>query len=108
MSDLTTRQCQPCRANTPALKGDDLCAFLRRVEGWSAELEHHLAKVFRFPDFVTALAFVNRIGAIAEQEAHHPEICLEWGKVGVEIYTHSISGLSENDFILAAKIDAAL
>jgi len=67
--------------------------------------EHHIAKSFLFPDFKTALDFVNRVGAVAEQEGHHPDLCLAWGKVDVEIYTHKIKGLTESDFILAAKTD---
>ena len=67
--------------------------------------EHHIAKTFLFPDFKSALEFANRIGSIAEQEGHHPDLCVSWGKVDVQIYTHKIRGLTESDFILAAKID---
>ncbi len=70
--------------------------------------EHHLAKSFLFPDFKTALAFVNRVGEVAEQEGHHPDLALSWGRVDVRIYTHKIDGLTESDFILAAKIDRTL
>ena len=68
--------------------------------------EHHLSKGYDFKNFVDALAFVNKLGAVAEQEGHHPDIFLTWGKVKVEIYTHKIDGLTESDFILAAKCDA--
>src|SRR5579871_2155809 len=67
--------------------------------------EHHLKKSYAFPDFVKALAFVNQAGAIAEEQGHHPDLYLSWGKVGVEIWTHKIDGLTESDFILAAKLD---
>lgn len=69
------------------------------------EREHHLHKTFRFKDFKATLEFVNRVGAIAEQEGHHPDICFGWGKATIEIWTHKIDGLTESDFILAAKID---
>ena len=67
--------------------------------------EHHLHKLYKFADFKTALDFVNRAGAIAEEQGHHPDILLEWGKVEITVYTHKIDGLTESDFILAAKID---
>jgi 4a-hydroxytetrahydrobiopterin dehydratase len=70
--------------------------------------EHHLEKEFRFPDFEQALSFTNAVGAIAEREGHHPDIHLAWGKVGIEIWTHKIDGLTRSDFILAAKIDRIL
>jgi 4a-hydroxytetrahydrobiopterin dehydratase len=76
-----------------------------QVSGWSVVEEHHLAKTFLFPDFRTALGFVNRVGAVAEQEGHHPDLHLSWGKVEATIWTHKINGLTESDFILAAKID---
>jgi 4a-hydroxytetrahydrobiopterin dehydratase len=75
------------------------------VADWDVINEHHLTKTFKFPDFLKALDFVNRVGAIAEQEGHHPDLHLSWGKVGVETWTHKIDGLTESDFILAAKID---
>ena len=73
--------------------------------GWQVVDGHHLQKVFPFPDFVTALDFTNRVGELAEQEGHHPDICLSWGRVEVEIFTHKIDGLTESDFVLAARID---
>jgi len=79
--------------------------FERSLPFWKVIEEHHLEKSFLFRDFVTALDFVVRIGQVAEQEGHHPDLGLSWGKVDVKIYTHKIRGLSENDFILAAKID---
>ena len=87
------------------MRGAELEKFRSQVNEWQVVNEHHLAKTFTFPDFVKALQFVNRVGAIAEQEGHHPDLHLSWGKVGVETWTHKIDGLSESDFILAAKID---
>jgi len=87
------------------LKGDELQKMKSQVNGWDVVNEHHLEKNYAFPDFKTALDFVNRVGAIAEQEGHHPDLYLTWGKAGVKIWTHKIDGLTESDFILAAKID---
>jgi 4a-hydroxytetrahydrobiopterin dehydratase len=103
---LAEKHCVPCRGGVPPLKGEELELMMAQVGGWQVVNEHHLAKTYTFPDFRTALDFVNRIGAIAEQEGHHPDLQLSWGKVGVETWTHKINGLTESDFILAAKIDA--
>ena len=103
--NLAEKQCVPCRGGVPALKGDDLMKLQTQVSGWSVIDEHHLLKAFTFPDFVTALAFVNRVGETAEREGHHPDLFLAWGKVEAKIWTHKVDGLTESDFILAAKID---
>lgn len=105
MSVLASKKCVPCRGGVPPLGGALLQSLQKQVEGWSMIEEHHLLKTFKFPDFSTALNFVNRVGEVAEQEGHHPVITLTWGKVEVKIYTHKINGLTESDFILAAKID---
>jgi 4a-hydroxytetrahydrobiopterin dehydratase len=105
MSTLAERHCIPCRGGTPPVKGEALVPFAQQLPDWKIVEEHHVARSFSFPDFKTALDFVNRIGELAEQEGHHPDLCLAWGKVDVQIYTHKIKGLSESDFILAAKID---
>lgn len=105
MSDLANRSCKPCAKGTPPLSGKPLQELLRQLDGWQAVEEHHLRKEFSFRDFLTALAFVNRVAEVAEREQHHPDLLLTWGKVRVEIWTHSVGGLSESDFVLAAKID---
>jgi 4a-hydroxytetrahydrobiopterin dehydratase len=105
MTDLASRKCAPCAAGTPALKGEELRDLYGQLEGWTMVNEHHLEKEYRFQDFREALAFVNRLGEVAEQEGHHPDIFLSWGKVTVTLWTHSVGGLSESDFILAAKTD---
>jgi 4a-hydroxytetrahydrobiopterin dehydratase len=105
-NELTSKKCQPCEGGAPALKGEELRKLLAHIEGWTLVNEHHLEKEYRFPDFLEALAFVNRLGEVAEAEGHHPDIFLTWGKVSVTLWTHSVGGLSENDFILAAKGDA--
>ncbi len=102
---LADRTCIPCKGGVPALKGQALSALQAEVPGWEVVAEHHLHKAFGFPDFQKALDFVNRAGAIAEQQGHHPDILLAWGKAEVTIYTHKIDGLTESDFVLAAKID---
>ena len=105
MSDLASKQCVPCRGGVPPLKGADLAAISAKVQGWQVVNEHHITKSFKFPDFVAALAFVNKVGALAEEQGHHPDIFLAWGRADVTIWTHKIDGLTESDFILAAKID---
>jgi 4a-hydroxytetrahydrobiopterin dehydratase len=105
MSSLADQHCVPCRGGVPPLKGEQLEKMKAQTPEWSVVDEHHLERVFKFPDFKTALNFVNRVGAIAEQEGHHPDLYLAWGKVGVKIWTHKIDGLTDSDFVLAAKID---
>ena len=104
---LASEKCVPCRGGVPALKGAELRAVAAELgESWRVVEEHHLEKEFRFPDFAAALAFTNRVGALAEEQGHHPDLYLEWGKVTVMIWTHKIDGLTRSDFVLAAKIDA--
>jgi 4a-hydroxytetrahydrobiopterin dehydratase len=107
MSDLAKMDCVPCKGDVPALKGEDLKLIQERLGGdWKVVEEHHLEKEFTFKDFAGALEFTNRIGAIAEQQGHHPDICLGWGYVRVSIHTHKIDGLTESDFVLAAKFSS--
>ncbi|MDX6304624.1 MAG: 4a-hydroxytetrahydrobiopterin dehydratase [Blastocatellia bacterium] len=105
MSDLADLQCVPCRGGVPPLRGAEIEKLLEQLEGWQAVNEHHLQKTYRFKDFRESLEFVNRIGTLAEQQGHHPDICFGWGKAEVTIWTHKIDGLTESDFVLAAKID---
>ena len=105
-SNLTKKSCVPCEGGVDPLKGDKLQEYARLIhEDWSVVDEHHLVREFSFTDFVSALEFTNRAGAIAEEEGHHPDILVSYGKAVVTIWTHAIDGISENDFILAAKID---
>jgi len=93
----------------PPLKGEQLQRLSEQLGGsWAVVDEHHLAKEYRFPNFAEALAFANRVGELAEEQGHHPDIHLAWGKVLLEVWTHKIDGLTESDFIFAAKADAAL
>ena len=105
MSELASKTCVPCRGGVPPLRGEELNALAGKVDGWSVVNEHHIEKSFAFPDFRKALEFTNRVGEVAEEQGHHPDIFLTWGKVGIKTWTHKIDGLTESDFILAAKID---
>jgi 4a-hydroxytetrahydrobiopterin dehydratase len=105
MSDLATKTCVPCRGGVPALKGEELASLQARVDGWKVIEEHHITRTLKFSDFREALKFVNQVGNLAEEQGHHPDIFLAWGKVEITIWTHKIDGLTESDFILAAKID---
>ena len=106
MSGLADRDCLPCRGGAPPLGGDAVADLLEGLEGWEVVAGHHLAKSYAFEDFAGALAMADRIGALADAQGHHPDLRVAWGSLGVEIWTHKIRGLTESDFILAAKIDA--
>ncbi|HEY5611113.1 MAG TPA: 4a-hydroxytetrahydrobiopterin dehydratase [Thermoanaerobaculia bacterium] len=109
MSNLADRECVPCRGGVPPLKGEELARFREELGAdWSVVDDHHLEKEFRFENFRQALDFTNRVGALAEEQGHHPDLYLAWGKVRVAIWTHKIDGLTESDFVLAAKIDRRL
>lgn len=105
MSDLASKTCVPCRGGVPPLAGEELAKLSREVPEWKVVDGHHITRSFKFPDFKEALAFVNKAGAIAEEQGHHPDIFLTWGKADITTWTHKINGLTESDFILAAKID---
>jgi len=104
-SNLAEKNCVPCRGGVPPLQGQALAKLAAELPDWRVVEEHHLEKTFQTIDFKTALEFVNRIGAVAEEQGHHPDICFGWGKVVVTIFTHKIKGLTESDFILGAKIE---
>ena len=104
---LSQKSCTPCRGGIPPLKGEALTQLHHQLaKGWEIIGEHHLEKEYLFKNFVDALAFTNKLGEIAEQEGHHPDISLSYGKVKIQLWTHKINGLTESDFILAAKFDA--
>ena len=105
MNDLASKKCQSCRGGVAPLTEQEIAPLLAQLIAWEVVDNHHLRRGFGFPDFVKALDFVNRVGALAEEESHHPDIHLTWGRVDIEIWTHKISGLSESDFVLAAKIE---
>jgi 4a-hydroxytetrahydrobiopterin dehydratase len=105
MAELASRTCVPCKGGTPPLKGVELDQLRRQVPDWEVVEEHHLRRVFRFKNFREALAFVNQVGELAEEQGHHPDINFGWGRVEVTVWTHKIDGLTESDFIFAAKVD---
>lgn len=103
---LSKETCIPCRGGVPPLSESEQKPLLAELQkGWRSNRGHDLEREFTFPDFKSALEFTNRVGAIAEEQGHHPDISLSWGKVGVRIWTHKIDGLTRSDFVLAAKID---
>jgi 4a-hydroxytetrahydrobiopterin dehydratase len=109
MSVLAQETCIPCRDGVPPLKGEELDALQEKLgNGWQIINEHHLEKEYIFADFRQALDFTVKVGEVAENQGHHPDIYLAWGKVKLTIWTHKIDGLTESDFILAAKADQEL
>ena len=105
MSELASRQCVPCRGGVPPLNSEEIAKLSPQLEGWEVINNHHLSKSYKFSNFGEAQKFVNRVGDLAEEQGHHPDICFGWGRADISIWTHKINGLTESDFILAAKID---
>jgi len=109
MSELAEKECIPCKGGIPPLKGQALAELLKKLgNNWAVINEHHLEKEFTFKNFREALAFTNKVGELAEAQGHHPDIGLSWGRVKITIWTHKIDGLTESDFIMAARIDRLL
>ncbi|MCA9473902.1 MAG: 4a-hydroxytetrahydrobiopterin dehydratase [Nitrospirales bacterium] len=103
---LADKTCIPCRGGVPPLEPGQVQELLGQLEGgWELNAQGHLERLYTFKNFAEALAFVNRVGAVAEAEGHHPDLYLAWGKCTVEIWTHKINGLTESDFFMAAKAD---
>jgi 4a-hydroxytetrahydrobiopterin dehydratase len=108
MPTLADKTCVPCRGGVPALTGKELEQIRQQLPEpgqWKVVNEHHIVREYKFPDFRSALAFVNQVGELAEEQGHHPDIALGWGRVEITTWTHAVNGLTESDFILAAKID---
>lgn len=106
MSELAKKECVPCKGGVPPLKGSDLKSLLEKLgDSWQLIDEHHIEKEFKFENFRQALDFTNKVGDLAENQGHHPDIYLAWGKTKLTIWTHKVDGLTESDFILAAKAD---
>lgn len=106
VSELAKKNCVPCKGGTPALKEKEISDLLKKLgSGWQINKTGHLEKEYAFPDFRKGLTFTNQVGEVAEKEGHHPDLYLSWGKVKLELWTHKINGLTESDFILAAKCD---
>ena len=108
-TDLAAKQCVPCRGGIPPLKGTELSDLHAKLDtAWHVIESHHLEREYRFDDFRQALDFTVRVGEMAEEQDHHPDIYLAWGKVKLIIWTHKIDGLTESDFVFAAKADTLL
>ncbi len=111
MEALADARCEPCRQGSAPLGGEEMEALLPRVPGWSLLVRDgvpRLERAYAFPDFAGALAFANRVGAMAEEEGHHPALTVEWGSATVSWWTHAIGGLHRNDFVMAARTDRAV
>jgi 4a-hydroxytetrahydrobiopterin dehydratase len=109
MTALAEKDCIPCKDGVSPLKGDHLARLASALGGgWQVVAEHQLEKEYQFRDFREALTFTNKVGALAEAQGHHPDIYLTWGKVKLTVWTHKINGLTESDFVLAAKADRLL
>ncbi|MET0029378.1 MAG: 4a-hydroxytetrahydrobiopterin dehydratase [Candidatus Thiodiazotropha sp.] len=108
MTSLTQEKCEACRADAPQVSDEELAELIRAIPDWNIEVRDgimQLEKTFSFKDFVAALDFTNRVGALAEEEGHHPALLTEWGKTTVTWWSHKIKGLHRNDFIMSAKTD---
>ena len=105
--DLASRKCVPCKGGEHKLEPNQVAALLGELKGWEAK-DDKLTKTFTFKDFVTAMEFLNRVAEVAEAEGHHPDFAVHYNRVDFTIFTHDVGGLSENDFIVAAKIDALI
>jgi len=106
MSGLAEKDCIPCKGGVPPLKGQELAKFAGELDsGWRVINEHHLEREYKFKNFREALDFTNKVGELAESQGHHPDIYLAWGQVKLTIWTHKIDGLTESDFVMAAKVD---
>ena len=111
MEEVVTMKCEPCRIGAPPATEQEIQEFMTQLSGWKVEERNgikQLERVFKFKNFVQALAFTDKVGEIAEKEGHHPAILTEWGRVTVTWWTHKIKGLHRNDFIMAAKTDRLL
>lgn len=105
---LADQQCIPCRGGVPPLPRERIDELLAELDSkWTLNEAGHLYCLYELKDFVAAMAFANKVGDIAEDQGHHPDLYIRWGAVGVEIWTHKIDGLTESDFFLAAKIERA-
>ena len=109
MNDLADKKCIPCEGGIPSFNLEEIHKYLKKVDGWEVqsvdEKDYYIIKNFKFNNFLESQNFVNKVGNLAEKEGHHPDIWFGWGYAKIKIFTHSINGLHESDFVLAAKID---
>jgi len=102
---LSERSCVPCKGGVPPLGAEEIARLNSQISGWQVNDSKRLVKHFKFDDFKQAMVMADKVAAIAEQQGHHPDLLVRWGELKVEIWTHKIDGLTESDFILAAKVD---
>jgi 4a-hydroxytetrahydrobiopterin dehydratase len=102
---LADRECVPCKGGVPPLTREEIAPLREQLLGWAVVDDHHLHREYPFKDFVEAVSFVNALTPVAEEQGHHPDLTVSWGKVGVDLWTHTIDGLTESDFVIAAKFD---
>ncbi len=102
---LAEKKCEACISATRSLNAEEIQKLEPEISGWTVVDKHHLLKSFKMPDFAKALELANKIGALAEEEGHHPDLLVRWGELKIEMWTHKVDGLTEADFVLAAKID---
>ncbi len=109
MSDFSEKNCIPCKGGIPSLKGECLSVLMKEInDDWNLVEDHHLEREFKFPNFKEAWDYLNRVSEMSEEQDHHPDLELSWGRVKVTIWTHKIDGLTESDFVFAAKCDSLL
>lgn len=106
MESLADKKCKACELGEGKLSTADVEAFMTHTPNWSVKQNHEISREFKFKNFTEALAFVNKVGSLAESEGHHPDISFGWGYVRITLTTHAVDGLSENDFIMAVKINS--
>ena len=106
-ASLADQTCVPCKGGVPPLTATEIAPLLAQLDDWEVEADKRLRRTYRVKNFVEALALANRVGAIAEEQAHHPDLHVAWGRLRVEVWTHKIDGLTESDFVFAAKCDRA-
>lgn len=105
MDNLVSKKCVPCKIGTPPMPADQVNQFLKQVPNWKVS-DNKITRQFEFKDFKESMVFINKVADIAQKEGHHPDIYIYYNKVTLELFTHAAGGLTENDFIVAAKIDA--
>jgi 4a-hydroxytetrahydrobiopterin dehydratase len=106
-TSLADRTCVPCKGGVPPLTAEQIAPLLAQLQEWSVEENKKLSRTYRFKNFAEAMAYANRVAAIADEQSHHPDLYVRWGAVRVEVWTHKIDGLTESDFYFAAKCDRA-
>ena len=106
-ASLADQTCVPCKGGVPPLTATEIAPLLAQLDDWEVEADKRLRRTYRVKNFAEALALANRVGAIAAEQAHHPDLYVAWGRLRVEVWTHKIDGLTESDFVFAAKCDRA-